>query len=213
MPQKKPSKKNPLLIVGIVGTGFSLIILLFLVLDLSTQDSYAKSASRASVPASPNLHVTRNLTEDSYGLPARIRIPKISVDTTITHMGLTSDGAMDIPKTPDDVAWYELGPRPGDIGSAVIAGHYGRWKNGQGSVFDDLNQLSVGDSLSIEDEKGTIITFVVREIRSYDPNADASDVFFSQDGRSHLNLITCEGVWNKTSKSYSKRLVIFTDQE
>jgi hypothetical protein len=56
-------------------------------------------------------------------------------------------------------------------------------------------------------------TFVVRESRSFNPNADASDVFNSNDEKSHLNLITCEGSWNKDSKSYSQRLVIFTDKE
>jgi hypothetical protein len=53
----------------------------------------------------------------------------------------------------------------------------------------------------------------VREIKKYDPNANASDVFISGDGKAHLNLITCVGFWNKVSKSYPKRLVIFADKE
>ncbi|MFZ2299818.1 MAG: class F sortase [Candidatus Moraniibacteriota bacterium] len=54
---------------------------------------------------------------------------------------------------------------------------------------------------------------MVRESRSFDPDADALDVFSSDDGKAHLNLITCEGVWDKASKRYSKRLVVFTDKE
>jgi hypothetical protein len=53
---------------------------------------------------------------------------------------------------------------------------------------------------------------VVREIQRYDPNADASSVFSSNDGKSHLNLITCEGIWDEVSQSYPQRLVIFTDK-
>ncbi|MDO8558807.1 MAG: class F sortase [bacterium] len=84
---------------------------------------------------------------------------------------------------------------------------------GEGSVFDNLNKLRKGDVLYIEDDKGVIVSFVVRESRNYDPNADASDIFNLNDGKPHLNLITCEGVWDEASKSYSKRLVVFTDKE
>jgi len=50
-----------------------------------------------------------------------------------------------------------------------------------------------------------------------DPSADQSKhptlETASSDAKAHLNLITCEGVWDKVSKSYSKRLVVFTDRE
>ena len=150
---------------------------------------------------------------DSLGLPVRLKIPVINIDAAVESLGRTSQGDMDVPKGPDDVAWYDLGTLPGESGSAVIAGHYGTWKNGQGSVFNNLNKLNQGDKIYIEEEKGKTITFVVRERRSYDPKADASGVFISNDGKSHLNLITCEGSWDKNSKSYSQRLVIFADKE
>ena len=147
------------------------------------------------------------------GLPIRLVIPKINVDTDVKYVGLDAKGAMDMPKTSDEVAWYKFGPRPGENGSAVIAGHYGFWKSGQGSVFDNLNKLRKGDKLYIEDEKGAIITFVVSALKRYNSNADASDVFNSSDDKAHLNLITCEGIWDATKQTYSDRLVIFTDKE
>jgi len=147
-----------------------------------------------------------------FGFPMHLRIPEINVDADIEYVGLTSGGAMGVPKNQDNVAWFKLGQRPGEDGSAVIAGHYGL-KNGKGSVFDSLHKLIKGDKLYIEDDKGKIITFVVREIKSYNPQADATEVFNSSDGKSHLNLITCEGTWDKISKSYSQRLVVFTDKE
>jgi LPXTG-site transpeptidase (sortase) family protein len=148
----------------------------------------------------------------NVGLPIRLKIPKINVDTPIESVGLTLQGAMDAPKIPSDVAWFNLGSRPGEIGSAVISGHYG-WKNNIAAVFDNLSKLKKGDKVYIEDEKGIVITFVVRETKKYSSNADASDVFTSHDEKSHLNLITCGGVWNKTLKSYSNRLVVFADKE
>jgi len=146
------------------------------------------------------------------GLPIRLKIPSINVDAPIEHVGLAPDGAMDAPKERANAAWFELGQRPGENGSAVIAGHYG-WANKQASAFDNLYELRPGDRLYIEDDRGTIISFVVRESRRYDPDADAGDVFGSGDGEAHLNLITCEGAWDKVSRTYSQRLVVFTDRE
>lgn len=143
-------------------------------------------------------------------VPIRITIPKIDVDTTVEPVGLTEDGAMDAPRGPAETGWFSFGTRPGEIGSAVISGHSG-WKNNIPAAFDELNKLRVGDKISVADDNGAITTFIVRKIQTYDPNADASDVFSSSDGKAHLNLITCEGIWNKISKSSSKRLVVFTD--
>jgi len=147
------------------------------------------------------------------GLPVRLNIPKINVDAAIIPLGVTKDGAMDAPSGPKDVGWFKLGTRPGNVGSAVIDGHYGYWKNGEGSVFDDLNKLRKGDEVYVKDDKGATITFMVRKILTYDQNGDAATIFNSSDGKSHLNLITCEGEWNNVQKTYSNRLIIFTDKE
>ena len=148
----------------------------------------------------------------SSSLPVRLKITSLNVDALIEYVGFISGGAMGVPKGPAEVAWFELGPRPGDVGSAVIDGHSG-WKDGIPAVFDDLHKLQAGDKIYIEHENGVNNAFVVRESKLYDPGADAIDVFTSQDGKSHLNLITCEGVWNTVTKSRSKRLVVFTDKE
>lgn len=147
------------------------------------------------------------------GKPVRLKIPSINVDAIVESLALAPDGTMDTPKGPDTVAWFELGSLPGEIGSAVITGHYGTWKNGQGSVFDNLHKLQLGDKIYIEDDNGMNVTFVVREQRSLEPNTDTTNIFSSEDEKAHLNLITCKGFWNKDSKSYSKRLIIFADKE
>lgn len=209
----KISSKWLLLLLSIVGIILSLIIIFF-------QGSYMGPASSQIQQNLFDNNLTGSLAESivsskqsNFGLPLRLKIPVINVNAVISSVGLTSQGAMGSPKGFADVVWFKLGPRPGDNGSAVMAGHYGLWKNGKGSVFDNLYKLRKGDKLYVEDDKGNIISFVVRESRSYDVNADASEVFSSNDGKAHLNLITCEGVWNNISKTYSKRLVIFADKK
>src|ERR1035437_4338340 len=118
-------------------------------------------------------------------LPVRLKIPTINVDAAIEPVGLTPEGAMGVPEGPADVAWFNLGTRPGENGSAVIDGHSG-WKDGIPAVFDNLNKLHVGDKVLVMDGRGVTFTFVVRKVRTYDPKADASDVFISNDGKAHL---------------------------
>jgi LPXTG-site transpeptidase (sortase) family protein len=146
------------------------------------------------------------------GIPVRMMIPSINIDAAIEYVGLTSNGAMAVPKGPNDVGWFELGPRPGDIGSAVIAGHDG-WKDGIPAVFDNLSKLVAGDKIYVKDDTGATTLFVVRKVVIYGENDDASTIFDSNDGTAHLNLITCEGFWNAATQSYSSRLVVFTDKK
>ena len=145
-------------------------------------------------------------------LPARLKIPSLDVDAIIESVGITPDGAMDVPQDIENVAWFSLGSRPGEKGSTVFAGHYG-YKNDRLAVFDNLYKLRKGDRVYTQDEKGIVLTYIVRETRRYDPTADAYAVFGPGDEKMHLNLITCEGDWSTTEKGYSTRLVVFTDRE
>lgn len=148
----------------------------------------------------------------SFGLPVRLKIPAIKLDAVVESVGLTSGGAMDVPKNTQDVGWFNLGPQPGNNGTAVIDGHYGL-NNKKASAFDDLYKLRAGDKIYVQDDMGATTTFIVRGNRRYDPKADASAVFGTNTGDSHLNLITCEGVWDPVMGGYVQRLVVFTDRE
>lgn len=143
-------------------------------------------------------------------LPVRLVIDKLKVDTQVTQVGLTENGDMDIPSSIMETGWYKYGPHPGDVGSAVVAGHL-NGVGGEPGVFIDLEKLQKGDGLSIIDDKGQTISFTVREIRYYGQYEKPSEVFNSSAG-AHLNLITCAGTWNETELRYSKRLVVFSDR-
>lgn len=200
----------------LVGTGIVVVIFPFVFFYFSSQkvsitdpilpvisEQLQKLIAQSAIATSSQVRA---------GLPIRLSIPKIHVDAAFEYVGLTSTGAMDIPKGPNNVGWFNLGPRPGEIGSAVVAGHFG-WKNNVPAVFDNLNTLKKGDKIYLEDQQGATSTFIVTEVGVYDQNADAANVFGSNDGKAHMNLITCQGVWNAGKKSYSQRFVVFTDKE
>ncbi len=149
----------------------------------------------------------------SFGIPVRIKIPRVSLNAAVEQVALAADGSMNVPRRPKDAAWYALGPRPGETGSAVIAGHV-NWLYGATAAFANLKKTKPGDTILVQDDKGVVTTFVVRDIRQYDAGADTTDVFGSSDGGSHLNLVTCVvGVWDKRAKQYNKRLVVFADRK
>jgi peptidoglycan hydrolase-like protein with peptidoglycan-binding domain len=145
------------------------------------------------------------------GLPVRLLIPLIGVDSGIEDAYITPDGRMQVPSGTVDVAWFALGPHPGQVGSAVIGGHFGI-QNGIPFVFYSLNKLAVGDKVYVVNDEGGTLSFIVRSIASFGLNDNAAPVFTSSDGLAHLNLITCEGIWNAVDGDYPDRLVIFTDE-
>ena len=187
---------------------FLVLIILSLVIYLSVHGLYMKSNSLLVTS-------TQDTTCSETGsarVPIRLKIPKINVDTTIVPVGLTAQGAMGTPKGPAEAAWFNLGPFPGENGTAVIDGHFG-WEKGIPAVFDNLYTLQKGDKIYIQNETGATITFVVQELRVFGQHEDTSTVFVSSDGKAHLNLITCEGTWNEQTQSYSNRLVVFAEKE
>jgi LPXTG-site transpeptidase (sortase) family protein len=189
-----------------------LIILVLLSVFLFRRSSRQNNSLADGQAKAVALSNSASFASPSAGHPVRLIISKIKINAAVDPVGVTSTGAMEVPSAPENVGWFKFGPIPGDNGSAVIDGHYGLWKNGDIAVFDHLDQLKPGDDIVIEDEKGAITTFVVRESRVYSPTEDASNVFNSSDGRAHLNLITCGGTWDEALKSYPDRLVVFADK-
>lgn len=166
------------------------------------QATTTASEKATSVPGKP--------AEVTSGLPVRLMIPGLAVDAKILYMGLTPDGDMAVPDNNfQDVGWYQYGARPGDVGTAVIAGHVnGKRERG---VFVDLDTLVKGDIVKIIDDKDQTISFTVRDMRTYDQNDQPEEVFHSSRG-THLNLITCAGEWNASEQRFPVRLVVFADK-
>jgi len=109
----------------------------------------------------------------------------------------------------NDVGWYNSGPRPGERGSAVIAGHLDR-PGGNPAVFWRLRDLRVGDSVLVVDASGKALRFHVTRIIFFQPqDAPVQDIFGNTAG-SFLNLTSCAGDWIPTQHQTAQRLVVYT---
>lgn len=177
-----------------------------------SSDVPAEEPKRAPLETNAVRPVRDDVPAVVTGAPVRLMIPSIGVSAAIEQVGLTQAGSMDVPKRPENTGWYTLGPRPGERGSAVIAGHLD-WYNGIHAVFVDLHKVRAGDSIVVKNDRGETVNFVVRETRKYGASAVATDVFISTDGEAHLNLITCVGTWDSAAGEYSHRLVVFADRQ
>lgn len=142
-------------------------------------------------------------------LPNRLLIPKLKVDAHVQHLGVTSTGNMAAPNNFTDVSWYNLGTVPGNVGSAVMAGHEDNAISLPG-VFYNLHKLDIGDDIYVVRGNGEKLHFRVVEetVYAYDDPEPLPRIFNRKDG-TYLNLITCAGDWVPAAKTNDKRLVIY----
>jgi len=142
-------------------------------------------------------------------VPARLKIPSLGVNAKVESVGIKDDGAMATPSNFDNVAWYSLGAKPGAQGSAVIAGHVNNALLKSG-VFERLSQIKNGDYITVEDSAGKALVYKVSSVEEYQPDAP-TDALFATTGPSLLVLITCDGEWVPSARSYDKRLVVIAE--
>lgn len=150
----------------------------------------------------------------SSGIPARLIIPRLHLNIEIEEVTRGDDGAMALTQNDLNVGWDNGSSKPGENGTAVIYGAVS-WKYGYTARFADLHFLEPQDIITILNDKEEAVHFVVRERRAYDLSDDVNKIITQSgsDEEPRLNLVTYDGGWDKISKSYSKRMVIFADQE
>lgn len=161
---------------------------------------------------SGNEEAVASVQTKNPGVPVTLTIPKLAIEAEVESVGLDSDGDMDIPKNSDNVAWYNLGYKPGDQGNAVIAGHFDK-VSGAPAVFYDLEKLGIGDTVITTDQEGGTMAFTVVRIATYPDEDFPLQEVFGPAQKPMLNLITCDGKWNNATKSYSHRTVVYTEMK
>jgi sortase (surface protein transpeptidase) len=138
-------------------------------------------------------------------VPVRLLVPSLNIHPPVESLGIDRYGAMDTPNNIWDVGWYNPGPVPGAPGDAVIDGHAGY--PGQPLIFGRLVKLQPGDQIVVVLADGSQQVFAVDSVASY-PVASLPPSMFEPYGPPRLTLITCDGKFNDTNKTYASRLVV-----
>lgn len=138
------------------------------------------------------------------GTPQRLQIPAIGVDAPIAQVGLRPDGAMDVPPAAE-VGWYRLGPRPGEPGSAVLAGHIDY--DGRPGAFFELLSIPPGAEIIVTGDQSSR-RYVVTA-REQIPKADVDLArYFTRDGPERITLITCGGAFDRGAGHYQDNIIV-----
>jgi sortase A len=180
-------------------------------LESEFEDSLRANASATSttttLPDDPTISTTPPTTPQSTVPPAveippngepvgNILIPKIGTDQIVLE-GVDVD---DLRKGPGH---YPGTPLPGQLGNAAIAGH----RTTYGAPFGDLDQLAVGDEISVQTVQGTFKYRVDKVGDLPDPpfavNPTDRDVLLPIEDKATLTLTTCHPKY-----SAAERLIV-----
>jgi LPXTG-site transpeptidase (sortase) family protein len=162
-------------------------------------DAAAAEPAQAAAPAGPASAPSVEV--------GRVVIPKIGVDAPLVVKGIDGGGRMEVPDSPEQVAWYGFTAWPGEGGNTVLSGHVDYRGYGP-AVFARLRDLTVGDFVEVRSLDGDSHWYVVTQRVAYEADGAPIDEIVGPSGRETVTLITCDGTFNGGSVGYSHRLVV-----
>jgi hypothetical protein len=142
--------------------------------------------------------------------PVALSIPAIDVRTTLIRLGVTAQGTLQAPSSTSVAGWYTGSPRPGDIGSSIIAGHIDSYL-GPG-VFFRLRLLRPGNLVYVREADGRVAIFRVNSVRMYPKDHFPTTTVYGPSPDAELRLITCGGVFDRATGSYLSNVVEYTTE-
>lgn len=139
--------------------------------------------------------------------PVSLTIPVIGVRTRVIRLGLTRSGVLQVPGSPAVAGWYTGSPRPGAVGSSVIAGHVDSYL-GPG-VFYRLRLLHRGDRIYVREAGGRVAVFLVSSVRLYKQTRFPRASVYGPTPTPTLRLLTCGGTFDYQTRGYLSNVVVY----
>jgi sortase (surface protein transpeptidase) len=167
----------------------------------------AARPSPVSVPSGRTLVPVSLSTVQQTPRPVSLTIPAIGVKAPIVTLGLNRNGTLQVPGSTKVVGWYTGSPRPGAIGSAVIAGHVDS-RSGPG-VFYWLRRMHRGERIYVRRADGTLAVFTVTAVKMYAKARFPTAAVYGAVPDAELRLITCGGTFDYAHHSYLSNVVVY----
>lgn len=140
--------------------------------------------------------------------PVELRIPAIGVSVSVSALGLQPDDTVEVPTDFQEPGWFQLGPSPGHLGSAVILGHVDSSRGP--AVFFRLRTLVAGDDVEVTMADGSTAHFAVTSVETYPKAQFPAQRVYATQGSSSLQLVTCGGEFDRNTGSYRSNVVAYT---
>jgi len=143
-------------------------------------------------------------------LPVALQIPAIGVRTRLIRLGLTRQGTLQVPGSTSVAGWYTGSPRPGEIGSSIIAGHIDSYL-GPG-VFYRLRELHPGNQIYVRQADGRFAVFRVTAVRQYPKARFPTAAVYGPVPDAELRLITCGGTYDYATHNYLSNIIVYSTE-
>jgi sortase (surface protein transpeptidase) len=176
--------------------------------DGGTSASHVRTAPPTAAQADLSTYRSTR-SHDATAAPVRVRIPSIGVDSGLEELVREDDQSIAVPEDPDSAGWWAGGPRPGQVGPAVILGHLDS-RTGP-AVFYRLGELTAGDEVLVDRADGSTARFLVTSTQRYAKAKFPSELVYYPTLRPELRLVTCGGPRDPTGRSLDN-VVLFAEQ-
>jgi hypothetical protein len=173
--------------------------------DVAHALARTSSAPRGNFAAPPLPRAGRRVPR-----PVSLVIPAIGVRTSLIKLGRTAQGTLQVPTSTSVAGWYTASPRPGKIGSAIIAGHIDSYA-GPG-VFFRLRLLRPGNLVYVRRSDGTLAVFRVYAEHMYVKARFPTQQVYGPEPDAELHLITCGGVFDSATGHYLSNVVVYSSE-
>jgi sortase (surface protein transpeptidase) len=141
--------------------------------------------------------------------PVRIEIPVLHVSAPIISLGLSADGAVQVPPLANHnlAGWYDHSVTPGQDGSSVILGHVDSFTGI--SVFFYIKTLRPGNEIEVIRADGSTAVFTVDGVQKVVKATFPTSVIYGNVSYPSLRLITCGGPFDSATRQYLDNIVVY----
>jgi hypothetical protein len=141
-------------------------------------------------------------------IPTELQVPAIGLAVSLSTLGLNADGTVQVPTDIQQPGWFQLGPSPGQIGSAVILGHVDSYQGP--AVFFKLRALVAGDLINVKLADSSTAQFKVTSVAMYLKSNFPDQAVYGSHGVSQLQLVTCSGTFDTQTGHYLSNIVVYS---
>ena len=139
--------------------------------------------------------------------PRFLTVEGTTINMPIVEVGVSPDGAMEIPEPFNEAGWYRFGPAPGAAaGTAVVAAHVDTTSDS--APFSQLKSLAPGTLVTVQREGAQPLTFRVTGVELMAKDAFDGASIFRRDGPPELKLVTCGGRWLDEQQDYGDNVIV-----
>ena len=139
--------------------------------------------------------------------PRSLTVAGTTINMPIVEVGVSPDGAMEIPEPFDEAGWYRFGPAPGAAaGTAVVAAHVDTTSDS--APFSQLKTLAPGTLVTVQREGAEPLTFRVTGVELMAKDAFDGASVFRRGGPPELKLVTCGGRWLDEQQDYGDNVIV-----